>query len=164
MTRQATGIAAATALTLGITLAVGVEVPPSMASAASQGQPHARIQPPVATGRLRIAGHPRDGGTVAARGLRWRPGALPAGDRLLSFEVGYSWQACAAGTCAAGADATATPFAARLYVVGHADTGRRLRLTETATEVVRTTARNFKFKVLRVSRAVTAARAGTRHT
>ncbi|HEX5190236.1 MAG TPA: endo alpha-1,4 polygalactosaminidase [Streptosporangiaceae bacterium] len=161
MTRQATGIAAATALTLGIALAVGVEVPPSMARAANQHQAGTKIQPPVATGRLRIAGQQRDGGTVAARGLRWRPGKLPAGDRLLSFEVGYSWQACAGGTCAAGADATATPFAARHYVVGHADTGRRLRVTETATEVVQTTARNFTFKVRRVSRAATAARAVT---
>ena len=59
---------------------------------------------------------------------------------LLSFAVAYSWQSCdAAGThCRAGADRTAAPFAARRYTAGHADTGRRLRLTETAAEVVQT--------------------------
>ncbi len=154
MTRQATGIAAATVLTIGIAWAVGVGVPPSMASA-SAATAHAKIQPPVASGRLRIAGDLRDGGTVAARGLRWRPGSLPAGDRLLSFEVGYSWRSCHAGTCVAGADSTATPFAAQRYIVGHADAGRRLRVAVTATEVVQTAASNFTFKVLRVTRRVT---------
>jgi hypothetical protein len=109
----------------------------------------------VPSGRLRIAGELRDGATVAARGLSWRPGRLPAGDRLLSFEVGYSWQACGARGCAAGADSTATPFAARRYIVGHADTGRRLRVSETATEVVQTAAKSFTFTVLRVTRSVT---------
>src|SRR5437764_7552434 len=93
-----------------------------------------RIGPPVAHGALRIGGALRDGGTVAARGLRWRPGHLPAGARLLSFEVAFEWQTCAtpAGPCGAAADTTATPFAARTYVVGHTDVGRYLRLTETA--------------------------------
>ena len=31
--------------------------------------------------------------------------------------------------CAAGADSTVTPFAARSYVVGHADTGHYLKIT-----------------------------------
>jgi Glycoside-hydrolase family GH114 len=118
----------------------------------------ASIQPPVPSGRLRIDGDLRDGGRVAASGLSWRPGRLPAGDRLLTFEVGYSWQACARTGCAAAADATVTRFAARRYIVGHGDTGRRLRVTETATEVVRTTAKQFTFKVLRVRRSVTTSR------
>ncbi len=158
MTRQGTGIAAATVLTIGIAWVAG---PTMTAGTALASVRASRIQPPVASGQLRITGRLRDGGTAAARGLRWRPGRLPAGDRLLSFEVGYSWQACARGTCAAGADATATPFAAGHYIVGHADTGRKLRVTETATEVVQTAASDFTFKVLRVSRSVTAGRAVT---
>jgi hypothetical protein len=116
------------------------------------------IQPPVPSGRLRIDGELRDGGRVAASGLSWRPGRLPAGDRLLSFEVGYSWQACGRTGCAAAADATVTRFAAGRYIVGHADTGRRLRVTETAAEVVQATAKQFTFKVIRVRRSVTTSR------
>jgi hypothetical protein len=118
----------------------------------------AGVGPPVATGRLRIGGDLRDGGTVAARGLSWRPGRLPPGYRLLTFEVGYAWQACRASRCAAGADSTAARFAARRYIAGHADTGRRLRLTETATEVVQTTAKQFTFTVMRVRRSVMSSR------
>ncbi len=47
--------------------------------------------------------------------------------------------------CRPAADTTATPFAARRYVVGHADTGRLLQLTETATEVVETDPATFAF-------------------
>jgi hypothetical protein len=155
MTRQATGIAAVTVLMIGIAWVAG---PSGGGSTALAGVRTARIQPPVASGALRIRGDIRDGGMVAAAGLRWRPGRLPARDRLLSFEVGYSWRACSGGTCTTGADSTATPFAARRYVVGHADTARKLRVTETATEVVQTAAKNFTFKVLRVSRSVTARR------
>jgi len=96
------------------------------------------ISGPVRHGHLRISGPLRDGGTVTATGLGWRPGRLPRGDRLLSFEVAYAWRSCdrAGRACRTGADSTATSFAARRYVAGHADTGRRLRVTETATEVV----------------------------
>ena len=75
---------------------------------------------------------------------------------LLSFQVAYSWQSCdAAGQhCRAGADATAAPFAARSYVPGQAEDGRRLRVTETAAEVVQTERVPFNFQVIR--RAVTA--------
>ena len=87
---------------------------------------------------------------------------------LLSFEVAYSWQSCdAAGThCRAGADSTAAPFAARRYTAGQADTGRRLRVTETASEVVQTQRNPFTFQVIRRSvSALTAAavRAYPRH-
>ncbi|MGH3123766.1 MAG: endo alpha-1,4 polygalactosaminidase, partial [Streptosporangiaceae bacterium] len=50
-----------------------------------------------------------------------------------------------------GAYRTAAPFAARRYTVGHADTGRRLRLTETAAEVVQTQRNPFTFQVIRRS-------------
>src|SRR5215472_7392376 len=107
-----------------------------------------RLPPPRHQGTLRVTGAPRDGGTVRAAGLSWRPGALPPDDRLLSFEVGYYWSACTAGgQCRRAADTTATPFAARHYVAGHADTGRFLKLTETATEVVETSAATFSFSV-----------------
>ena len=110
---------------------------------------------------------PRDGATVAAAGLRWHAPRLPRGMSLLSFAVAYSWQSCdAAGThCRAGADSTAAPFAARRYAVGHADTGRRLRLTETAAEVVQTQRNPFTFQVIRrsVSVLTAAVRAYPRH-
>lgn len=171
MARQATGIVAAAVLTIVITTAAGNPGPPASASttgastsatSASTATAHAngdrstgRPGAPVPSGRLRITGNLRDGAAVAASGLSWRPGRLPAGDRLLSFEVGYSWQACGAKGCVPGADSTATPFAARRYIVGHADAGRRLRVSETATEVVQTAAKLFTFTVLRIRRSVT---------
>jgi Glycoside-hydrolase family GH114 len=112
------------------------------------------LPPPVATGTLAVHGQLRDGGTALAAGLAWRPGRLPHGDRLLSFEVAYTWESCAAGACRPGAGTTSTPFAARRYVAGHADAGRRLRLTETASEVVETDPATFAFSVVRASRTV----------
>jgi hypothetical protein len=100
----------------------------------------------------------RDGQTLRAAGLTWRPGRLPAGDRLLSFEVAYTWHACGARSgsrCALGADSTVTPFAAQRYLAGHADTGKRIKITETATEVVETSARTFSFSVIRSERSYT---------
>jgi hypothetical protein len=114
------------------------------------------IEGPQRSGRLRISGVLGDGGTARAAGLAWRPGRLPAGDRLLSFQVAYYWKACPArGACQTAADSTVTPFAAERYIVGHADTGRRLRLTETATEVVETNRASFSFSVLNVSASAT---------
>src|SRR5215469_3200905 len=105
------------------------------------------LAPPQHTGTLRIAGALRDGSAITAAGLAWRPGRLPAGDRLLSFAVAYAWRACAI-RCRTAADSTVTPFAASRYIVGHVDTGRRLRVTEMATEVVRTKGADFNFVVL----------------
>ena len=92
---------------------------------------------------------------------------LPPGDRLLSFEVGYAWQACAAPVRRAGQalrrgprTPRCTPFAARRYVAGHADTGKYLKLTATATEVVETDPATFTFRVIRSSRSYTARRTG----
>jgi hypothetical protein len=119
-------------------------------SAASASAP---IPAPAHRGTLRISGEPRDGAVVTASGLAWRAPRLPRGDRLLSFEVAYAWQSCAANGrhCRTAADSTATPFAARRYRAGHADTGRRLRVTETASEVVQTRGPSFTFRVLRRS-------------
>jgi hypothetical protein len=118
------------------------------------------IPAPVRHGRLRIAGRLRDGSVVRAAGLSFRPGKLPRGDRLLSFEVGYAWQSCgSAGKCRAAAGTTVTPFAARRYRAGHADTGRRLAVTVTATEVVQTSRASFTFRAIRATaRAVTGAK------
>jgi Glycoside-hydrolase family GH114 len=114
------------------------------------------ITPPTSRGRLRIAGLLRDGSTVAAAGLHWRPGLLPRGDGLLSFEIGYAWRACPRhGSCVPGADSTVTPFAAQRYVVGHAETAMRLKVTETATEVVETNAATFNFSVISASASYT---------
>jgi hypothetical protein len=125
-------------------------------AAATSGR-HAAA-PPRRSGTLRIGGVLRDGSVVTAAGLAWRPGRLPAGDRLLSFTVAYTWQSCAARParrrCRTAADSTVTPFAAARYIAGHADTGRRLRLTETATEVVQTPGASFNFFALRSSASV----------
>ncbi|MEP7025358.1 MAG: hypothetical protein ABJB47_16490, partial [Actinomycetota bacterium] len=128
-------------------------------SAAKAAQPAAspaaapKVPPPVSHGRLRIAGQLRDGATVAASGLSWHAPRLPAGDTLLSFEVAYTWQRCSVRThhCVTAADSTVTPFAAARYTVGHGDTSSRLRLTETAAEVVETSPATFSFRVVRRS-------------
>jgi Glycoside-hydrolase family GH114 len=112
----------------------------------------ARIRP-TARGRLRIVGDLRDGGVVRASGVRLAPVPLPSNEKMLSFAIGYNWRACAAPgrRCRTAADVTATPFAARRYVVGHADTGKFLKVTEFAREVVETGGRSFSFIVLRSS-------------
>jgi hypothetical protein len=73
--------------------------------------------------------------------------------RLLTFAVTYTWQTCHAGgqRCVTGAGSTATPFAGRRYRAGHADTGRFLRVTQTAAEVVETQPATFSFSVIRRS-------------
>lgn len=124
---------------------------------AGQASAATKIDPPQRRGTLRVTGTLRDGSIVRAAGLRWSPGKLPAGDKLLSFGVTYTWKSCAAaGQCRKAADTTATPFAASRYIVGHADTGRRLRLTETATEVVETDPSDFSFSVFSSSATVLA--------
>jgi hypothetical protein len=138
---------------LAVALLIGL-----VAGAAAPAGAHAaraHLRPPVATGTLRIDGTLRDGAWVRAAGVTWRPSKLPPGDRLLSFEVGYRWSRCGAHGCRPAADRTATPFAATHYVVGHGDTGRRLRLIETATQVVETDPATFSFSVLRAERSVT---------
>jgi hypothetical protein len=142
-------------------LAAAVSAPlPAAAGGGAPAAPHARhrIAPPVALGRPRIAGTPRDGAVVRERGLRWHPGRLPAGDRLLSFEVAYEWRSCApsGAHCRPGGGTSSTPFAASRYTVAHSDTGRRLKLVETATEVTETDPATFSFRVIRASRRVVA--------
>jgi Glycoside-hydrolase family GH114 len=147
-----------TAFALAVAASTAAAAPASAGSPSRAGTAH--LPPPVHHGRLRVTGQLRDGGTVTAAGLSWRPARLPRGDRLLSFEVGYYWYACPAhGRCTVAADSTATPFAARRYVAGHADTGQRLKITETATEVVETNPATFAFSVVRasVSRTTTGA-------
>jgi hypothetical protein len=155
----ATGAAAlpAAAAPVAGTAAAGTAV--AGTAAAGTAAPGPRIPAPVATGRLRISGVPRDGAAVAATGLAWRLPRLPRGMTRLSFAVAYTWQNCAPSGrgCRTAADAVVTPFAARRYVVGSADTGRRLRVTETATEVVETQAATFSFTAVRRS----ASRLGT---
>jgi hypothetical protein len=158
----AAGAAAATA-TSASTVTSTVTRSTSTAAAAAAGRtggagPAARAQasriaPPVASGTLRVRGDLQDGRIVHASGLSWRPGRLRSGQRLLSFEVSYSWRACTAraGRCVSAADKTVTPFAARRYLVGHAGTGKYLRLNETAAEVVETDPANFSFSIIRAS-------------
>jgi hypothetical protein len=136
---------------------------PATATAAAPAAAAPAIPAPRHRGSLRITGTLRDGGSVRAVGLRWRPGRLPRGDRLLSFAVASSWTSCNARgrQCHRAADSTATPFAAQRYLVGHADAGRRIAVTQTATEVVETDRATFSFRAIRASlRRLTSARAG----
>ena len=145
------GLTAAAALLGLIPPAAGAAADaPAAARAAAASQP---VPPPLPRGSLRINGRPRDGAMVAAAGVSWRLPRLPRGMRLLTFEVAYAWQSCRAdGThCAAAADSLATPFAAARYRVAHSDTGRRLRVTETAAEVVETQPATFTFRMVRRS-------------
>jgi glycosyl hydrolase family 114 len=140
------------ALSLVPGLALAGSAGPAAASVRA-GQPASVIGPPVARGGLRVTGSLRDGGVVRASGLSWRPGRLPRGDGLLTFEVGYAWQACTTPTadCVAAADSTVTPYAAQSYLVGHADTGKYLRIQVTAAEVVETDPATFAFSIVRAS-------------
>src|SRR5215467_7680544 len=144
-----------------LTLSVLGALPPAAASAAAGAKATAGAIPaPAAHGRLRITGLLRDGGTVTARGANFGPPPLPSGDRLLSFGVKYTWRRCPArgsGKCVLAADSVATPFAARSYVVGHADVGSRLRVTVTAIAVVQTDRHPFTFRVIRASSTATTA-------
>lgn len=112
-----------------------------------------RLPPPVSHGTLKITGDLADGGTVMAKGLSWQPSHLPPGDNVLSFQVTYEWRACTSRGrgCVTAADSTVTPFAATSYIVGHADVGKYLQLTETATQVVETDPATFTFRVVRAS-------------
>jgi hypothetical protein len=139
----------ATAVVATVTM-LGTGLPRSMPALAAAAASAAAVPAPTAQGSLHITGALRDGSTVRVTGLRWRLGSLPRPDRLLSFEVGYSWRACVA-KCVRAADTTATPFAAASYIVGHADTGKRLQVTETATAVIETDAATFAFSVMRAS-------------
>ena len=130
---------------------------PAVAAPHSAARPRSAVPPPVATGTLRIVGRLQDGAPVQANGLSWAPGKLPPGDRLLSFEVGYYWFSCppASNRCRIAADSTATPFAASSYIVGHADTGRTLKVEEVATEVVETNPATFRQGPVSSSSSVT---------
>src|SRR5580692_7279895 len=134
--------------------AAGTGLPAATTTAQAAPAAAAPIPGPVPRGRLRIRGTRRDGSAVSATGLAWHPARLPAGDKLLSFAVSYAWQSCAA-TCTTAADSTATPFAARRYIAGHGDTGRRIKVTETAAEVVETDPATFAFSVVRASASFT---------
>ncbi len=148
------------ALALG-SVSAALPAPAARALPAAAAAATVHIPAPVHRGTLRIAGTARDGSTVSASGLSWHAPRLPRGMRLLSFEVAYTWQDCAASgsQCTAGTDSTAAPFGARRYVAGHGDTGRRLRVTETASEVVETQPSTFSFTVIRRSVSALAATA-----
>jgi hypothetical protein len=135
--------ALATVIVVALTTSSAQAVGRHRVSAVSQSG--TSMPPPVATGTLTINGQFADGSIVRAEGLTWNPGSLPAGDRLLTFEVAYNWSSCtsASGGCRVAEDSTSTPFSARSYRVGHKDGGRFLRLTEVATEVVETNATTF---------------------
>jgi len=151
MARAAACVAAFTLVSCGApTLAPASFATPVAGAAPVAGS---SIPAPGHRGTLRISGVLTDGATVTATGLSWYKPRLPRGMTLLSFEVAYAWQSCAPGgeDCRTGADSTATPFAARDYVVGHADTGRLLRVTETVSEVVETQPSTFTFQVIRRS-------------
>ena len=150
--RTSRGLVSAGAVVVAL-LVAGL-VPGAPARAVVAGTSSARpIPPPVSHGQLKITGDMADGGVVEAKGLSWAPPDLPSRYRILSLQVAYDWQACApqGGPCVTASDTTATPFAASRYIVGHADVGKLLKLTETATEVVETDPATFSFSVARAS-------------
>ena len=115
MTAALRGGATALVLLLAVACTSTAATPQPHASPAPHNSPTTAppptaISPPVSQGTLRMAGPLRDGLPIRAAGLSWRPSPLPPGTRLLSFEVGYVWQACTAlsgGTgrhCSPGAD------------------------------------------------------------
>ncbi len=132
---------------IGLIVAVAGAVPAAAGGA---------LKPPVGVGTLRITGTLRDGSVVTATGLHWKLPALPAGDRVLTFEVAYVWRSCSPVThiCRPAADTAPTTFAAQRYTVGHADSGRLLKLLETARVTVETDPATFSFTVLHTERSV----------
>ena len=94
--RRRTGPSLVSAGAVAFALLVASLVPGVPAGAVVAGTSSARsIRPPVSHGTLKIAGDMTDGGVVEAKGLSWAPPHLPSGDRILSFQVAYDWQACA---------------------------------------------------------------------
>jgi len=77
---SAWSLAGCLALTLAAAGSAQASARQALARASTVQLPAPRHQ-----GTLRVTGALRDGGTVRATGLSWRPGALPPGDRLLSF-------------------------------------------------------------------------------
>ncbi len=146
-------VAAAAGVLVGLAPVAGPGIAaasgPAPSPATRAGHP---IPQPHLTRPLRIRGSLRDGGLVRAFGALWKPGLLPHGDKLLSFEVTRTWFACRTATaCRTAADMTSRPFAGPGYVVGHADVGRHLKLVETASEVVETDPATFRFVVVRAT-------------
>ena len=129
---RAARLIAAVATAVPLIIAIPATAASGATASAARGSASPQIPPPVHHGALRITGQPRDGALVRASGLAWHAPRLPRGMKLLSFAVAYTWQSCAPSGrhCTTAADTTATPFAARQYRAGHADTGRRLRLTD----------------------------------
>jgi hypothetical protein len=128
---------------------------PAQAATPPPARAAGSIPPPVAHGTLRIVGNLADGSAVSAGGVSWQVPRPPQGFKLLSFAVATYWRSCDANGCRVAADATSTPFSARRYIVGHADTGRHLRAIQTATEVVQTNEPGFSFKVVSASQIAT---------
>lgn len=81
-------------------------------------------------GRLTLAGTLRDGSTVTATGVSWSvvPGALQS--------VSYSWSACTRAGCRALSVPPHQPYLPSV-LLGPGDVGRRIRVTETAVDVLR---------------------------
>jgi hypothetical protein len=69
---------------------------PSGKPAAPHRSHTAASSPPVPRGTLRVTGGAAHGSAGQAAGLSWQPSRLPHGARLLSYEVGYVWEACTA--------------------------------------------------------------------
>jgi hypothetical protein len=83
--RAAALTAAVVALSAGAAAWAATAAPAVPAAAAAPAA--VSLPAPVHQGTLRISGQFHDGSTVVAGGLSWRPPALPAGWKLVSFEV-----------------------------------------------------------------------------
>ncbi len=85
---------------------------------------------PTPHGSLALSGSLRDGSAITATGLDWTaaPGSLQS--------VSYAWSACRGSHCAQLSTPVHQPYLASV-VLAPGDVGKRIRVTETATDVLR---------------------------
>jgi hypothetical protein len=84
---------------------------------------------PMPHGTLKLTGTFRDGSTITAQGLSWHasPGSLQS--------VSYSWSACTRSRCARLSTPPQQPYLAGV-TLGPGDVGKRIRVRESATDVL----------------------------
>lgn len=114
-------------------LYVGAALTVALAAAGTGEEHGAQARPssqkPRATGTLALRGTFRDGSTIAATGVRWRAvaGSLQS--------VSYAWSACGRRRCTALSIPPHQPYLPTA-LLGPGDVGRRIRVRETAVDVL----------------------------
>ncbi len=85
---------------------------------------------PTPHGKLTLSGSFRDGATITATGLKWTP--APGSPQ----SVAYSWSACKGSHCTPLSTPVRQPYLPSV-VLGPHDVGKRVRVQETVTDVLR---------------------------